>query len=339
MGDDVAADSAVAGLMELALGAARAAAVRAAVTLLLPDALGETPMKVADLAAAVGADPEALGRLLRSLAAHGVFTERGTGRYAHTPLSLALRTDTDDSLADAVLWCTEPWNWALWGDLGEAVRTGDEVFTAAYGSRFYQHLHRQWPESARVFDRAMTQQSRAAAVALADLLPLADAGSLADIGGGQGIVLVTLLRRHAGLRGYLLDLPSVIANADARLRPGGELSERVELVAGDCLVEIPARAEVYLFKNVLGVDEDSSVRILRNAVAAAPPGARMVIVENLADEGAGSRLATLMDLRMLVVTGGRKHTWAGLLGVIQRAGLTVREVRPVDATLHMIVAS
>ncbi|QOC90670.1 methyltransferase [Micromonospora craniellae] len=338
MGDDTAG-SVVTGLMELALGAAHAAAVRAAVTLHLPDVLGETPMEAAELAAAVGADPAALGRLLRSLAAHGVFAERGAGRYVHTSLSLALRSDTDDSLVDVVRWCTEPWNWALWGELAEAIRTGDEVFTAAYGSRFYQHLHRQWPESARTFERAMTQQSRAAAVVLADLLSLADARSVADIGGGQGIVLLTLLRRHPGLRGYLLDLPSVIANVDARLRPDGELGERVDLVAGDCLAEIPVRADVYLFKNILGVDGDSSVRILRNAVAAAPPGARMVIVEHIADEAAGNRLATLMDLRMLVVTGGQKHTWAGLLEVIQRAGLTIREIRAVDATLHMVVAT
>lgn len=338
MGNDTSADSPMSELMELALGAARAGAVRAAVTLGLPDALGDTPAPVADLAAAVGADPDALGRLLRSLASHGVFAEQGTEHYVHTPTSLVLRSDAADSVKDVVLWCTEPWTWSLWGRLDEAVRTGDEMFTEAYGRRFYQHLHSEWPESAKVFDRAMTQQSRGAALALADLLPLSGAGTLADVGGGQGIVLVTLLQRHPGLRGCLLDLPDVVANADARLRPGGELGDRVRLLGGDCLKEIPVRADVYLFKNILGADEDDSVLILRNALAAASPGARMVIVENFVDDGPGTRLASAMDLRMLLVTGGRKHTRAGLLRVAERAGLTVRGVRPVDSNLHMIEA-
>jgi C-methyltransferase len=37
------------------------------------DALGDTPQTAAELAAATGTNPEALRRMLRLLAAHGVF--------------------------------------------------------------------------------------------------------------------------------------------------------------------------------------------------------------------------------------------------------------------------
>ncbi|MEV3873173.1 methyltransferase [Streptomyces sp. NPDC049906] len=331
--------SPVGGLLEHALGAARAAAVRAAVTLGLPEALGEAPATAEDLASAVGAHPVALRRLLRALTSHGVFAEDGKGSFVHTESSRALREDSPNSLKHLVLWCTEPWLWSLWGRLDESVRTGSEVFSDVYGRRFYEQLHTQWPESAGVFDRAMTQQARLSAMTLADMIPLAGTDTIADVGGGQGLVLGTLLERHPRALGYLLDLPGVVADADARLRPGGELADRVHLVPGDCLREVSVRADVYLFKNILGVDADASVRILRNAVESAPPGARMVIVDDFVDgDGEGRALASAMDLRMLLVIGGQKHTRAGLLEIVERAGLTVRRVRPVDSSLHMIEA-
>ncbi|MFE7483272.1 methyltransferase [Streptomyces sp. NPDC057552] len=339
MSSAMPSESLVSDVMEHALSAACAASVRAAVTLGLAEALGDDPATADELATAVGAHPAALRRLLRSLTSYGVFAEKPADFYVHTEKSLALREDAPDSVKYLVLWCTEPWLWPLWGDLGESVRTGSEVFTRTHGRRFYEQLHTEWPESARIFDRAMTQQTRLSATAVADMLPLSGAATIADVGGGQGIVLGTLLERHPELRGFLLDLPDVVANADARLHPGGELADRVRLVPGDCLKEVSAEADVYLFKNILGVDDDASVRILRNAMKAARPGARMVIVENFVDDGPGRKLAAAMDLRMLLVIGGQKHTRAGLLKVVERAGLTVRSVRPVDSSLHMIEAT
>lgn len=339
MSSAISAESLVSGLMEHALSAACAASVRAAVTLGLPEALGDAPATGEELATAVGADPAALRRLLRSLTSYGVFAEEGTGSFVHTGKSRALREDSPHSIKYLVLWCTEPWLWSLWGDLDESVRTGSEVFTRAHGRTFYEHLHTEWPRSAQVFNQAMTQQTRLSATAIADMLPMAGAGTIADVGGGQGLVLGTLLERHPDVRGCLLDLPDVVADADPRLHPGGDLADRVRLVPGDVLEEIPVEADVYLFKNILGVDGDASVRILRNAMKAARPGARMIIVENFVDDGPGEKLASALDLRMLLVIGGQKHTRAGLLGIAERAGLTVRSVRPVDSSLHMIEAT
>jgi hypothetical protein len=321
-------------LREIVFGAARAAAVRAAARLGVADALGETPATVDDLAAAVGCAPRPLRRLLRALTCYGVFAEAGDGRYAHTPMSRLLRDDAPDSLRHIALWCTEPWTWEVWPRLDEAVRSGKEVFTGLHGKGFFEHLHEDAPASAEVFDKAMTRSSTQSARDIAEHLDLTGVSSVADIGGGQGHVLAALLEKHPRLSGTLLDLPKVVANADPRLRDGGALAGRVRLVPGDCRREIPVRADLYIIKNILEWDDDSTRRTLGNVVAAARPGARVLVIENLVDDSLSMRFTTAMDLLLLLNVGGQKHTGDSLVARMTEAGLAVGDIRAVNPYLH-----
>jgi C-methyltransferase len=155
-----------------------------------------------------------------------------------------------------------------------------------------------------------------------------------DIGGGQGHVLAALLERHPQLRGTLLDLPAVVANADPRLREGGALSARAEIVAGDCRTAVPVQADLYIIKNILEWDDDSTRRTLRNVVAAARPGARVLVIENLVDDSPSMRFTTAMDLLLLLNVGGAKHSKASLVALMDEAGLVIKDVRPVNPYLH-----
>ncbi|NUU21463.1 MAG: methyltransferase [Streptomycetaceae bacterium] len=322
-------------LRELAFAAVAAAVVRAALRLGIPDALGETPESAEDLAARVGADPAALRRLMRALVAHGVFVEDDGGRFAHSDTSRLLRDGAQQSMRDVSLWATEPWTWEAWPRLDDAVRRGGSVFPDLHGKDFFAYLHEDAPESAATFNRAMTQSSRQSAHDVAELLKLDGAASVADIGGGQGLLLATLLERHPGLRGSLLDLPAVVEAADARLRPGGSLAARATLVAGDCRDRIPVDADVYIVKNLLEWDDDSTRRTLDNIVAAARPGARVVVIENLVDATASPKFSTAMDLLLLLNVGGAKHTRDSVRAAMDRAGLVPGEVRAINPVLHM----
>ncbi|MFE6781402.1 methyltransferase [Streptomyces sp. NPDC057680] len=321
-------------LRELVFGAACAAAVRAAVRLGVADALDDTPMTVEDLATAVRSEPRTLRRLLRALSCQGVFTENADGTFAHTEMSRLLREDDPHSLRYIALWCTEPWTWDVWPKLDEAVRTGRNAFEDVYGKEFFPYLNEEAPESAYVFNRAMTTSSQQSARDVADLLDLRGAGSVADIGGGQGHVLASLLERHPTLHGTLLDLPGVVGNADPRLRDGGALSSRVRVVAGDCREDIPVQADVYIIKNILEWDDDSTRRALANVRAAARPGARVVVIENLVDDTPSMRFTTAMDLLLLLNVGGAKHTRQSMVDRLTDAGLLIGEIRPVNAYLH-----
>ncbi|WP_030204401.1 methyltransferase [Streptomyces sp. NRRL S-87] len=321
-------------LRELVFGAACAAALRSAVRLGVADALGDTPMAVEDLAAAVKTEPKPLRRLLRALTCYGVFTEHADGAFGHTDMSRLLREDDPHSLRAIALWCTEPWTWDAWPRLDEAVRTGRNVVEDLYGKEFFTYLNEDAPESADVFNRAMTTSSRQSAHDVAEFLDLSSCSSVADIGGGQGFVVASLLEKYPSMHGTLLDLPRVVENADPRLRPGGALAERVRIVPGDCRVAVPVRADVYVIKNILEWDEDSTARTLHNVIEAGGPTARVVVIENLVDDTPSMRFSTAMDLLLLLNVGGAKHTTRSMVSLLTSAGLAVGDVRPVNPYLH-----
>ncbi len=321
-------------LRELVFGAAVAAAVRAAARLGVADALGDTPTTVDDLAAAVKTQPGTLRRLLRALSCQGVFAERPDGTFVHTEMSRLLREDDPHSLRYIALWCTEPWTWNVWPKLDEAVRSGRNVFEDMYDREFFSYLNEEAPESAYVFNRAMTTSSEQSARDVANLLDLTGVSSVADIGGGQGRVVAGLLEKHPAMHGTLLDLPGVVENADPRLRDGGSLAERVSIVAGDCRQDIPVQADVYIIKNILEWDDDSTRRALANVRKAARPAARVVVIENLVDDTPSMGFTTAMDLLLLLNVGGAKHTRQSMVDRLTDAGLVIGEIRPVNAYLH-----
>ncbi|MFB9467334.1 methyltransferase [Streptomyces cinereospinus] len=321
-------------LRELVFGAACAAAVRAAARLGVADALTDTPMTAEDLAAAVKTEPQPLRRLLRALSCHGVFAEHPDGTFGHTEMSRLLREDDPNSLRCIALWCTEPWTWDAWPRLDEAVRTGRNVVEDLYGKEFFVYLNEDAPESADVFNRAMTTSSEQSARDVAALLDLSGASSVADLGGGQGHVVASLLDKYPAMRGFLLDLPRVVENAVPRLRPGGDLADRTRIVPGDVRVAVPVRADVYVIKNILEWDDESTARLLRNVVEAGGPGTRVVVIENLVDDTPSMRFSTAMDLLLLLNVGGAKHTTGSMVGRLTEAGLAVGGIRPVNPYLH-----
>ncbi len=325
-------------LRELALGAAVTSALQAACRLKVADALGEEPTHAKDLGMAVDAAPDTLARLLRTLAAYGVFeeTETCSDVFRHTEMSRMLQQDAPGGMADMILWSGAAWTWDAWPKLDEAVRDGNPVVPGLYGKDFFRYLREDAPEDARVFNRAMTQASGLTSRAVADTLDLTQARSVADIGGGQGHLLRTIMEAHPHVSGELFDLPHVVAGALPALAEGGEFADRTTVTAGDVLEDVPVKADVYVIKQILKWDDDRSVQVLRNVARHAAPGARIIAVQNLVDLSPEPRVTTAMDLFLLLNVGGREHTQADFISLYERAGLEFTGFTRARAALYLI---
>jgi hypothetical protein len=117
------------------------------------DQLADGPRRVEDVAAAVGADKDALYRVLRTLCSLGVFTEVQPHTFALTPIGDTLRTGVPGSMRDiARIWSRD--HYRAFADLVHTVRTGERAFDYAFGTDWWTHLA-QHPEEAGIFNAAM----------------------------------------------------------------------------------------------------------------------------------------------------------------------------------------
>src|SRR3954451_25040815 len=112
-------------LIDLASAHVGARALQLVAHLGVADELGEERRDAGALAAAVGVDPGALGRVLRLLEGYGIFERDGDGAWGHTAVSWYLRDDHPTSLRGYVRMSGSPFNWDTFTHLDHAVRTGE----------------------------------------------------------------------------------------------------------------------------------------------------------------------------------------------------------------------
>jgi hypothetical protein len=322
-------------LLQMASGAWLTQMLHVAAELGLADRLAAGPRPVEELAAACRADADALNRLLRGLAAAGVFRESAPGRYGLTPLAELLRSDHPRSQRQ-MLRMLGGEHYQAWADLLGSVRSGGSAFHARYGCSVFEH-YRRHPDRAEVFAGAMADLSRRQSAALLEAYSFAGVQHLVDVGGGRGDLLQAVLGRYPTLQGTVFDQPSVLAGVTV---PEG-LAGRLQLVGGDFFRSLPAGADAYLLKHILhDWDDERCLAILARIRAAMAPAARLVIVEQLLRPGNDPCPGTWMDLNMLVMTeGGRERSLADYGLLLERSGLLLRETTPTAAPVSVLEAA
>jgi len=301
-------------------------ALRAAATLRLADHMPDdgpddgAGIALVDLADRVGADPDALGRLLRHLVPHGVFTEPRPGRFAANETAALLRTGRPGAVWLDLDGFGGRMDLAFTG-LVHTVRTGEPAWEQVFGRPFWAYLDAE-PAMRASFDATMAVDAGSALVA--DGYDWTGVRHVADIGGGTGTLIAQVLRRDPRLRGTLADLPETAAGAREYLAGLG-VDDRCEVVGQSFFDPLPAGADVYLLNRVIHDWDDAAARaILRRCAEAAGSTGRVLIVESQGTADAAA--CAEMNLRMLVLTGGRERTVDDYTALAADAGLRVTAV-------------
>jgi hypothetical protein len=309
-------------------------AIYVAAKLRVADHLADGPLAAEELAAATGVVSGPLYRVLRALAGLGIFAQEPDGRFRLTPLAELLRADGPGSLwASAVLLGEEQYR--CWDDVLETVRTGERSFDRLYGRPLFAYLG-EHPERAKIFDAAMTGFSGRATQAMLDAYDLSGVATLADVGGGVGSNLALILGRYPAMRGLLFDRPHVVERARPVLKAAGVWG-RCAVEGGDFFETAPGGADAYLLGNILHDWDDAQAgRILDNLRRAMPDGARLLIVEHIVPAGDGPSFGKLLDLHMMVVTGGLERTEAEHRRLFAAHGFRLTRVVPTAGDISVI---
>ncbi|WP_028934394.1 methyltransferase [Pseudonocardia spinosispora] len=316
-------------LTQLVFGQMAGQVVATAADLGLADLIGDGERSGTELAGKIDADPGAVTRLLRALAALGLLTETTPDSFALTGMGTLLRSDGPDSLLEFVRMFSDPAMLAAWRELGSAVRTGHTTFDQVFGVSFFDHLAAN-PELSARFNTSMRQATQLVASALPASYHFGRFHTVLDIGGGDGTLLTAVLGAHPGLRGVVYDTASGLAQAGATFQQTG-LADRCTTTTGDFFTSVPGGADLYLIKSIVHDWNDDQVNtILGHCRRVIPDNGRLLIIEPVLPEKVDGSVRPglyLSDLNMLVNVGGRERTLVDFDLLCARAGFTLSDLR------------
>lgn len=327
-----------AAIMRMITGGWVAQAIYVAARLGIADVLAaDGPRSPHELAERVDADPDALHRVLRALAGIGVFTEREDGAFALTDIAECLRSDVPGSQRAFAVMMGNPEVWQSWGHILHTVRTGEPSFDHLYGMPVFDYYATN-AEAAAVGAAGLSSRSVVENDAIVAAYDFSTAGTIMDVGGGEGSLLRTVLRAHPGAHGRLFDMPHVVELARIAADGMPEVA-RLEFAPGNFFEEIPEGSSVILLKKVIhDWDDTRSAAIFRNCRAALAAGDRLLLVENVIPPGNAPAFAKWLDLLMMVYAGGRERTIDQFDALLTGAGFRIDGVIPTAGGISIIDA-
>lgn len=292
---------------------------------------------VEEIAGKVGAHAPSLYRVMRLLASLGVFKEGPKRSFALTPLGELLKTDAPGSVRYMAMMFGEEFSARAYGHIADCLRTGGDGVTGAYGKDIWGVLAER-PEQCETFQRAMTGNTAAAADAIVEAYDFSGIERLADVGGGHGLLLASILRRNPKLKGVLYDRPEVVASVPTSQFAGCE--GRIDIEAGSFFERVPEACDAYLLKHIIHDWSDEHCRkILRLMRDKLPKDGRVLLCEMVVGDEPGPTPAKMLDIEMLVITvGGKERTEAEFAALFASAGLRLNRIVPTARPVSVIEA-
>jgi len=303
----------------------------------LSDLLAKGPKTAEDLAIATNAHGPSLHRLLRALASTGVFAERPDGTFESTALADRLRSDAPDSQRAFALSYGEPWWWNAFGELLHSVKTGETAFNRVHGMTFFEYLGRH-ADAAGIFNQNMTAATVGLAEALATAYDFSQVKVLMDVGGGHGALAAAVLRQNPLMRAVIFDQQAVLEGAASVLQEAGILA-RCDLSPGDFFQAVPPGGDLYILKDIIhDWDDVRAAVILHNVRRAMRADAKLLVIESVIPPGNEPFRGKLVDITMLVFTGGRERTEPEYTRLLHDAGLRLNRAIPLNRAVSVLEA-
>lgn len=310
-------------------------AIYVAAKLGIADLLADGPQSSVALAAATRSDPSSMFRLMRALSSVGVFSQPDEDKdcFALSRLAEALRSSVPGSLREILITIGEI-HYQACGELLHSVQTGMPAFTKVFGTNLFEYLPHN-ARAAEAFNRGMTNLSSLLAHAVLLAYDFSGISSIVDVGGGEGELLRKILELNPEMTGVVLDLSNAVESEHRAPSDGG----RCSFVAGNFFNSVPEGAEVYLLCGVVhDWDDDRAIRILSNCRKAMTRNGKVLIVDMIVPATNSPSFSKLLDLNMMVMTGGRERTKAEFHALLDAADYRISRIIPTMAPQSVIEA-
>lgn len=323
-------------LMQMVFGKAVTQALSVTARFKIADQLATGPKTADELAAAAGLHAGHLYRVMRALAGLGIFTGDDAGRFGLTPMGNLLRSDVPGSVRPMATYVCDPWSWKPWGDLAGSVKTGQPVFDRMFGEGVFDYFGKH-PDEAATFNEGMTGFSQQAAAAVLKAYDFSKYGTIVDVGGGHGALLLSILKANPGVKGVVFDAPSVATGAADAIKAAG-LSDRCRAKGGDFFTAVPSGDLIVLKHIIHDWNDAKATNILKACRAAIPSTGKLLLVELVVPPGFAPHMSHVLDLEMMVLCDGKERTEAEYRGLLAGAGFRLTRVVPTEGPHGLVEA-
>ncbi|MGH9272574.1 MAG: methyltransferase [Ilumatobacteraceae bacterium] len=316
----------------------RSRALAVAAELGIADLLADGERGVDALAAATGTHAPTLYRLLRALASVHVLFEDANRQFRLTAMGEHLCSDHPLSVEPVVKMFCSDHEWQAWGELMHGVRTGENAAVHALGVDVWEH-RRQHADASDVFDAAMRTFTRSSAPGEIAAYDFGRHGVIADVGGGSGAMVATILRACPHVRGILFDQPDVVVGSAEVLANAG-VADRVEVVAGSFFEVVPGGADAYLLRRVLHDWPDRECGLILQQIRdVIPADGHLIVIDAVVGAPNEDPLVKFLDLMMLVSAGGKERTEPEWIDLLAAGGFRLEHIARGSANSHVLDAS
>lgn len=326
-------------IRQLAWGYIPAALIGVMIELGVPEIIGDGEKPIREIAAAAKANEDALYRMMRTLASFGVFTEISGRRFVLTSAGNCLRGDVPGSLRGYVRWITNGIIFRSYAAALQTAKTGEPALEKVAGEPLFEHLQKN-PELSRTFNDGMTSFSQLVSKGVLEAYDFSGVKVLADLAGGEGALLSSIVQKYPEMRGLLLEQAHLVEGARKRFAQLG-LAERCSAAPVDFFKSVPRGADAYMMKSIIHDWDDARAGVILKHCREAlrdVEGGRLILVEGVVPPGNEPHMVKLADIQMLILAGGRERTREEFQALLEHSGFRLTRVVSTETFMSVIEA-
>lgn len=288
----------------------------------IADILSEKTLGVDEIAELTGTHQNLLYRLLRALSSVGIFKEESQGIFSNTAKGEWLKKG--NLRASALLFNSE-WSDQSWGKLMQTLKTGKTSFELAHNQNLNSWLE-EHPDETQIFNQANSIKAKTSFFPAIKNYDFSENRKITDIGGGMGTLLIEILLSNPHLQGILADKPEVVEIAQKQIKYH-HLTGRCKTIKCDFYKQVPRGSDVYLLTNILHDWPDRKcLEILKNCYQALNAQNKLLVLEFIVPPGNSPSVSKLLDMEMMVTTGGKERTEQEYRLLFMESGFKVLKV-------------
>ncbi|MBA2524123.1 MAG: methyltransferase domain-containing protein [Solirubrobacterales bacterium] len=321
-------------IMQVGMGFFASKTVLSAVELELFTQLGSDELSGEEIAGRLSLHARAIPDFPDALVALGFLERDGDGeeaRYRNTPESALFLDKGSAAYIGGILEMANARLYGFWGDLTEALRTGEpQNEIKQTGMPMFDELYAD-PARLEQFMRAMAGISAGGFHVLADKFDFSKYETVLDVGGATGQLCSILAMHHQHLRCTSYDLPVVAPIAERAIAEAG-LSDRVSTASGDFFADPLPEADVVTMSLILhDWNLERKMQLIKAAYQALPEGGAFIAIENLIDDARRENaFGLMMSLNMLIEFGDAfDFSGSDFEGWCKEAGFSKVEIIPL----------